>query len=54
MAKNENRVYVTLRCSECKQENYMEQKNKKNTTEKLEKNKFCKKCGKMTKHIEKK
>ena len=27
MAKNENRNYVTLVCSECKEENYREEKN---------------------------
>ena len=29
MAKNENRNYVTLVCSECKHENYTTSKNKK-------------------------
>ena len=36
MAKAGSRVKVTLRCAECKQRNYNTMKNKKNTTEKLE------------------
>ena len=52
--KGEARERVTLVCSECKEENYRTEKNKKNTTERLEINKFCKKCGKTTKHKEEK
>ena len=54
MAKNENRNYVTLVCSECKNENYTTQKNKKNTPEKLGIKKACPNCGKHTTHKEKK
>lgn len=54
MAKNENRNQVTLVCTECKSENYNTSKNKKNTTERLELNKFCPKCNKSTLHREKK
>ena len=35
MAKNENRPNIALVCTECKHENYVTVKNKKNTTEKL-------------------
>jgi large subunit ribosomal protein L33 len=52
--KNENRVLVTLSCSECKNQNYTVSKNKKNTTEKLKLNKYCSKCQKTTEHTEKK
>ena len=45
--KNENRVLVSLMCI-----NYTEEKNKKNTPEKLELNKYCKFCRKTTKHKE--
>ena len=48
MAKNENRVYVTLKCSECKQSTYTTSKNKKNNPEKLEVKKACKVCGHHT------
>ena len=52
--KNENRQEVSLKCSECKNINYTESKNKKNTTERLELNKFCKFCRKVTAHKEQK
>jgi large subunit ribosomal protein L33 len=46
------RVRVTLACSECKQRNYESIKNKKNTPDRLEKNKHCKFCRKHTLHRE--
>ena len=52
--KNENRALVSLMCEECKNINYTEEKNKKNTPEKLELNKYCPKCGRHTEHKEKK
>ena len=48
MAKAGNRVKITLRCSECKQRNYNTTKNKRNTTERLELNKYCPCCRKHT------
>ena len=53
MAKNENRNYVTLVCSECKEENYRVERNVKNT-DKLEMNRYCSRCRKHTVHKEKK
>ena len=35
------RIKITLRCSECKQRNYNTMKNKKNTPDRLELNKYC-------------
>ena len=52
--KNENRVLVSLVCEECKTPNYTVSKNKKNTTERLELNKYCSRCRKTTNHKEKK
>ncbi len=52
--KNENRVLVSLKCSECKEINYRVEKNTKNTTEKLNLNKYCPKCRKTTEHKESK
>lgn len=52
--KGENRERITLVCSVCKEENYRTEKNKKNTTDRLEIKKFCSKCGKTTTHKEKK
>ena len=52
MAKNENRVYVTMKCTECGKQLRPTVKNKKNTTERLELKKFCPKCGQTTLHKE--
>ena len=46
------RVKITLRCNECKQRNYNTMKNKKNTPDKLELNKYCPFCRKHTVHSE--
>lgn len=45
---------LTLRCTECKMENYITKKNKKTQVEKLEMKKFCPKCNASTLHKEKK
>ncbi|MGL4590173.1 MAG: 50S ribosomal protein L33 [Mycoplasmatales bacterium] len=45
---------ITMQCTECKNENYISKKNKKNHTERLELNKYCPKCNKSTAHREKK
>ena len=34
--KGEARQRITLKCTECKEENYRTEKNKKNTTDRLE------------------
>lgn len=54
MAKVGNRQKKTFVCTVCGEENYREEKNVKNTTERIEKNKYCPKCGKHTPHKEKK
>jgi large subunit ribosomal protein L33 len=46
------RDIVTLACSECKQRNYTTTKNKRNTPDKLEFNKYCRFCRKHTAHKE--
>lgn len=45
---------ITLVCSVCKMENYRKLKNKKTNPERLQLNKYCPKCRKMTLHVEKK
>ena len=50
----EKRVKVTLVCSECKQRNYDTAKNKSNTPDRLEMNKYCRFCRKHTLHKESK
>ena len=54
MAKLENRQGKTLTCTVCKSQNYRTEKNRKNTTERLELNKYCSNCQKTTTHKEKK
>lgn len=48
------RVKITLACTECKQRNYDTFKNKKNTPDRLEANKYCRFCKKHTLHRESK
>ena len=50
--KGEARERITLQCTVCKNQSYRTQKNKKNTTERLELKKFCPKCAQTTLHKE--
>ncbi len=52
--KGEARERITLQCTVCKNQSYRTEKNKKNTTERLEIKKFCPKCGQTTLHKESK
>ncbi|MDO5569246.1 MAG: 50S ribosomal protein L33 [bacterium] len=52
--KGEARALVDLQCTVCKEINYKTSKNKKNTTDRLELNKYCPRCRKNTAHKEKK
>lgn len=54
MAANGKRVKITLACTECKQRNYNTMKNKQNTPDRLEMNKYCRFCKKHTLHRESK
>lgn len=53
MAKKEQRTIVGLVCSVCKSQNYVTEKNKLNTTDKLSLKKYCRTCRKHTLHKEK-
>ena len=46
------REIITLQCGECKHRNYTTTKNKKKTTERLERKKFCPTCRRHTPHKE--
>jgi len=46
------RDVITLQCPDCKNRNYSTTKNKKKTTERLEKAKYCPFCRKHTAHKE--
>lgn len=48
----ENRISVTLACTECKERNYQTEKNRRNTQERLEFTKYCKRERKHTLHRE--
>ena len=50
MAAKGAREAITLECTECKRRNYTTEKNKKNNTERLEVEKYCKFCKKHTTH----
>lgn len=53
MAKK-TRPPITLECTECKNRNYVTEKNMKITTDRLELKKYCKVCKKRTVHKESK
>jgi large subunit ribosomal protein L33 len=53
MAKKGKRTLLLLVCSECKTQNYITNKNKMNTPDKMEINKFCPVCRTKRKHTEK-
>ncbi len=46
------RTKVVLACTECKQRNYNTKKEKKNTPDRLEMQKYCRFCRKHTLHRE--
>jgi large subunit ribosomal protein L33 len=48
------REIVTLQCKDCKSRNYTTTKNKKTTTAKLERKKYCRFCRTHTIHRESK
>ncbi|MEN6480502.1 MAG: 50S ribosomal protein L33 [Anaerolineales bacterium] len=52
MAKKENRVVITLACSECKERNYSTEKNRKNDAGRIALIKYCPRCKKRTEHRE--
>ena len=47
------RVTFLMKCSECGNENYLTEKEKKNNPDRWELKKYCPKCRKMTIHKEK-
>ena len=46
------RPKIILACSECKERNYITKKNRRNTPDRLELQKFCPRCRKSTLHRE--
>ncbi|WP_096438136.1 50S ribosomal protein L33 [Alteribacter populi] len=43
---------IVLACSECKSRNYSTTKTESGRSERLQKKKYCKTCGKHTTHVE--
>lgn len=50
--KGEHRTIFGLKCTVCKNVNYITERNKINTLEKLAPTKYCKHCRKRTPHKE--
>ncbi len=50
--KGEHRIKVGLVCTVCKNRNYVTERNKLNTEEKLKLKKYCRFCKKTTEHKE--
>ncbi|WP_371152780.1 50S ribosomal protein L33 [Buchananella felis] len=46
------RPKITLACSGCKERNYITKKNRRNTPDRLEINKYCPRCNAKTAHRE--
>ncbi len=46
------RIIITLACTECKERNYVTNKNKKNDPDRLELKKFCRRCKAVRGHRE--
>ncbi len=52
MAKKKVRDVITLACTECKERNYVTQKNRRNDQQRLELNKYCPRCRQHRPHRE--
>ncbi len=52
MARKEDRVVVTLACSDCRERNYTTIKNRRNDPDRLELRKFCPRCRRHHVHRE--
>jgi large subunit ribosomal protein L33 len=54
VAKAENRLVITLACTECRERTYTTEKNKKNDPNRLELRRYCPRCRRHTLHRESK
>jgi large subunit ribosomal protein L33 len=48
----ENRILVTLACVECRERNYITEKNKRNDPDRMEFRKYCPRCREHRMHRE--
>jgi len=52
VAKKEDRIVITLACPECRERAYTSTKNRRNDPERLELNKYCRRCRQHRMHRE--
>ncbi len=52
MAKKQQRIHVGLQCGACKRQNYITERSKLNTPDKIKLSKHCPQCKKHTEHKE--
>jgi large subunit ribosomal protein L33 len=52
MAKKAVRSHITLSCTECKERNYITEKNRRNDPGRMELMKYCPRCRKHQMHRE--
>jgi len=52
MAKRADRIVITLACTECKERNYLTEKNRRNDPGRIELSKYCPRCRRHTEHRE--
>ncbi len=52
MAKKEDRIIITLACTECRERTYTTTKNRRSDPDRLELNKFCPRCRQHRLHRE--
>jgi large subunit ribosomal protein L33 len=54
MAAKENRIVITLACTDCRSRNYTTSKNRQKHPDRLEFRKYCRLCRKHVSHREQK
>jgi large subunit ribosomal protein L33 len=52
VAKKEDRIVITLACTECRERNYTSTKNRRNDADRIELRKFCRRCRVHRQHRE--
>jgi len=52
MAKKATRTVITLECTECRERNYVSEKNRRNDPSRLELSKYCPRCRTHRPHRE--
>jgi large subunit ribosomal protein L33 len=52
MAKKEDRVIITLACTECRERTYTTEKNRRNDPDRIELRKYCPRCWRHRLHRE--